>query len=89
MSAPTPLLKRRGVVISISAVVIIAVGAFTGAMLKTDQEKIAEVQKVQSEGLDDRIDRLKGYRLGLELQKKGLEGKLAALREKGGSGDSQ
>jgi hypothetical protein len=61
MSAPTPLLKRRGVVISISAVVIIAVGAFTGAMLKTDQEKKAEVQKVQSEGLDHRIDRLVKY----------------------------
>jgi flagellar motor component MotA len=57
MSAPTSLLKRRGVVISVSAVVIIAVGAFTGAMLKTDQEKIVEVRKVQTESFDDRIDR--------------------------------
>ena len=64
MPKPTPMppaapqfLKRRGVVVSTSAIVIIAVGAFTGAMLKTDVQKTAEVRRVQSENLEGRLNR--------------------------------
>jgi hypothetical protein len=51
------LLKRRGAIVSVSAVVVIAVGAFTGALLKTEQEKTAEVRKVQTESVEGRIER--------------------------------
>jgi hypothetical protein len=51
------LLKRRGAIVSVSAVVVIAVGAFTGALLKTEQEKTAQVRKVQTESVEDRIER--------------------------------
>jgi len=55
---PAPhFLKRRGVVLSVSAFAIVAVGAFTGAMLKTDVQKTTEVRQMQSENLEERLDR--------------------------------
>lgn len=51
------IFKRRGVIVSISAIVIIAVGAFTGAMMKTDVQKTAMVRQVQTENLEERLDR--------------------------------
>ena len=42
---------------SVSAIVIIAVGAFSGAMLKTDVQKQRVAYKIKEETVDDRVER--------------------------------
>jgi len=79
----SPLLKRRGAIVVASACVIVAVGAYAGAMLKTNVQQKQAVQRRAEESVEERIERLRGYRLMLELQKSGIEEKLKALREKG------
>ena len=55
MSTP-PLLRRRTIILTIGAVAITAVGAYTGAQLKSDLQ--AQRQKeISGEGIDGRIRR--------------------------------
>lgn len=72
----TPLLKRRTIILTGATAAITAVGALTGAQLKTDTEKRAVVE----ESLDSRIERLKLYRQGLERRKVEIEAKISGLR---------
>lgn len=53
----TPLIKRRTAILTASAIAITAVGAYTGAQLKTDVETRAEVAKVRAVGIDVKIQR--------------------------------
>lgn len=79
----TPLLKRRTIILTGATAAITAVGAFTGAQLKTDADKRAVVE----EGLEARIERMKLYREGLVRRKVELEAKIARLREGNGGRD--
>lgn len=59
MSAEQPpsILRRRGTVLSISAAVIVAAGAYAGAQLKQNVQQRAEYQKRQEETVAERIER--------------------------------
>lgn len=54
----TPLFKRRTVILTGATAAITAVGAYTGAQLKTDVETRAGFGQRRAEGLDARIERL-------------------------------
>ncbi|CCX08598.1 Protein of unknown function [Pyronema omphalodes CBS 100304] len=57
MSVSESLLKRRSVILSISAAAVIAVGAFTGASLKQGAQYQARVEEVKQQSLDSRIEK--------------------------------
>ncbi|KAI5778734.1 hypothetical protein EDC01DRAFT_783712 [Geopyxis carbonaria] len=81
MSQATPLLQRRSTILAISAAIITAAGAYAGALLKTDVEQKTVAQTVREEGVAERIDRLKGYRGSLQLQRDKIAEKVRLLRE--------
>ena len=57
-AAPKPaFFKRRSVIMAISSAVIIGVGAYTGAALKTDVEKKQVVREFKSETPEEQIER--------------------------------
>ncbi|KAG0130789.1 hypothetical protein HOY82DRAFT_561488 [Tuber indicum] len=74
----TPLLRRRTIILTVGAVAITAVGAYTGAQLKSDLQARGR-NEVLKEGVDGRIRRLVEYRDGLERRKFELEGKIRKL----------
>jgi hypothetical protein len=49
--------KQRTIILTASAVAITAVGAYTGALLKTDTETRKKMNGTVSEGIDWKIDR--------------------------------
>ncbi|TGZ85542.1 hypothetical protein EX30DRAFT_368624 [Ascodesmis nigricans] len=68
--------------LAISAVVVVAAGAFAGAQLKQDVQQRAEIQKRREETTEEKLTRLNNYRAGLVFQKQRLEAKIAELSEK-------
>jgi len=52
----TPLLRRRTAILTVGAVVITAVGAYTGAQLKSDLQ-VRRQKEMSGEGIDGRIRR--------------------------------
>ncbi|TGZ82952.1 hypothetical protein EX30DRAFT_144884 [Ascodesmis nigricans] len=81
-SQPPSFLRRRSTMLAISAVVVVAAGAFAGAQLKQDVQKRAEIQKRREEPTEEKLARLHNYRAGLVFQKQRLETKIAELSEK-------
>lgn len=56
-SQPVPLLKRRGTMLAVCSVIVVAVGAYAGAQLKTNVEQQREVQKRREETVEEKIQR--------------------------------
>ncbi|PSR84461.1 hypothetical protein BD289DRAFT_261935 [Coniella lustricola] len=70
----------RRVIITGAVALITAVGAITGARLKSDSEAAQQAEKIQETSLDERIEMLEDRRAQLVTAKIPVERKLADLQ---------
>jgi len=81
-ATPTLPRKLKPAILAISIALITATGAYYGASLKQEHQAKSTVRQRQESTLDERLERLRGMRARMEVERRGLVGKIEEVERR-------